>query len=98
MALYRMYFEEEAHPSSHETLVRGLVEAGVEKGEAERVVSEEGLWEGETKRAVQEQVGNGVDSVPVVSVEGRRRDLEFVGAREVEGYVKGLETVIKESQ
>lgn len=97
-ALYRKYFEEERHPSSEETLVGACVEAGVGEEEARGFVKDvdEGLVE--VKRAVQEQKGNGVDAVPVVVLEGKRRDLTFTGAKEVEEYRKGLEQIIKESQ
>ena len=43
-----------------------------------------------------EQTGNGVDSVPYVVFEGRRRDFTLVGAKEVDEYVKTLEQVAKE--
>ena len=56
---------------------------------------EDGLRE--VKDLVREQKMDGVDSVPYVVVEGRRRDVTLVGAKEVEEYVKSLETVVKES-
>lgn len=40
-ALYRMYFEEERHPSSMETLVAACKEAGIEEGEAVGVIEDE---------------------------------------------------------
>lgn len=40
---------------------------------------------------------NGVDAVPFVVVEGRRRDVSLRGCKEVEGYVRALETVIREN-
>lgn len=49
------------------------------------------------KMAIKEQVVNGVDSIPYIVFEGRRRDLTFEGARDVEEYVKALETIVKES-
>lgn len=55
----------------------------------------EGLME--VKMLIREQAGNGVDAVPYIVVEGRRRDLTLEGAREVDEYVKTLEKVIKES-
>ena len=47
---------------------------------------------------VREQAGNGVDSVPYIMFEGKRRDLTLVGAKEVEEYVKALETISRESK
>lgn len=98
LALYRMYFEEERHPSSAETLLAACKEAGVEDGEAARVVGDEDEGMAEVKMLLREVKGNGVDSVPVVSVEGRRRDVELVGAREVEEYLKVLQQIAKESE
>ncbi|KUJ17912.1 thioredoxin-like protein [Mollisia scopiformis] len=96
-SLYRQYFEEERHPSSRETLMRACSEAGIEEEEAKRVVEDEGEGLGETRGKIREQVSNGVDSVPFVVVEGRRRDLTIQGANEVEDYVKALEQIVKES-
>ncbi len=45
---------------------------------------------------IREQAGNGIDSVPYVVLEGKRRDFTIEGAREVEEYVKELEKVAKE--
>lgn len=97
-ALYRRYFEEEQHPSSPETLVAACVEAGVPEAEARRVVVDdesEGLVE--VKSALRESAMNGIDSVPTVVFEGRRRDLTLVGAKEVREYIKAMETIAKES-
>lgn len=95
-ALYRRFFEEARHPAADETLLEACVEAGIDKEEAEKVINdkEKGL------RPVKEKirsVGMDVDAVPVVSIEGRRRDLTLTGAKEVKDYVKALETIIKES-
>lgn len=97
-ALYRRYFEEEQHPSSPETLVAACVEAGVPEAEARRVVEEdesEGLID--VKSALRESAMDGIDSVPTIVFEGRRRDLTLVGAKEVRDYVKAMETIAKES-
>jgi predicted DsbA family dithiol-disulfide isomerase len=96
-SLYRMYFEEEKHPSSEETLVKACVEAGVDEKEAREFVKDE--YEGlmDVKNMIREQAMNGVDSVPYVVLEGRRRDITIVGAKDVEDYVKALEQIVKES-
>lgn len=96
-SLYRQYFEEERHPSSHETLLKAATEAGIEEGEARKFIEDEDEELMETKMAIREQAGNGVDSVPYVVFEGRKRDLTLVGAKEVDEYVKALEQIIKES-
>lgn len=95
-ALYRRFFEEARHPAADDTLLESCIEAGIEKTEAEEVISdkEKGL------RTVKERirsVGMDVDAVPVVSIEGKRRDLTLTGAKEAKDYVKALQTIIKES-
>lgn len=96
-ALYRAYFEEEKEPASVETLMAACEEAGIEKGEAERLIaSEDGLRE--TKSMVLEQKMDGVDSVPTIRIEGGRRDITLVGAKSVDEYVKALVTIAKESR
>ena len=52
----------------------------------------------DVKMLIREQASNGVDSVPYIMIEGRRRDFTLIGAKEVAEYVKILEQVIKESQ
>ncbi|KAL2071111.1 hypothetical protein VTL71DRAFT_12346 [Oculimacula yallundae] len=96
-SLYRQYFEEEKHPSSKETLMAACKEAGIDEKDAQTIIDDE--YEGlqETKSKIREQAGNGVDSVPFVLVEGKRRDMTLQGAQEVAGYVKALQQVVKES-
>ncbi|KAJ5054241.1 uncharacterized protein L3040_000521 [Drepanopeziza brunnea f. sp. 'multigermtubi'] len=96
-SLYRQYFEEEKHPSSKETLMTACQKAGIEEKEAADVIGDasEGLVE--TKTAIREQASNGVDSVPYVAIEGRRRDLTIQGASEVHDYFKALNQIFKES-
>lgn len=95
-SLYGQYFSQRAHPSASETLERALAAAGVEDEEARKVVGDENEGLVEVKRAIREQAGNGVDSVPWVVVEGRRRDFTLVGAKEVGEYGRVLEQVVKE--
>lgn len=45
---------------------------------------------------IREQAGNGIDSVPYVVFEGKRRDFTEVGAKEVGEYLKVLEGVVRE--
>jgi predicted DsbA family dithiol-disulfide isomerase len=103
-SLYRQYFEEERHPSSRETLLRAATDAGFDVGEAENIVGgdeeddaadEEGLQS--VKALIREQAGNGIDAVPYIVIEGKRRDLTLEGAKDVDAYVKALRTIIKES-
>jgi len=97
-SLYRQYFEEEKHPSNHETLVKAATEAGVDEKEAQAFIEDEDEDLMDVKMAIREQTGNGVDSVPYVVVEGKRRDFTLIGAKEVNEYVKTLEQCIKESR
>jgi len=96
-SLYKQYFEEENHPSSQETLVRAATEAGIPQHEAKAFVEDESEGLMEVKALIRQQAGNGIDSVPYIVIEGKRRDLTLVGAREVDEYVRNLERIIKES-
>jgi predicted DsbA family dithiol-disulfide isomerase len=96
-SLYRQYFEEEKHPSSPETLLQACKDAGIDEKEAKKAIEDE--YEGlqETKMLIREQASNGVDSVPYVIFEGRRRDITIQGANDVGDYVKALNQIVKES-
>lgn len=95
--LYDLYFTQRAHPSSVETLMEACLAAGLPEDEARRVVEDESEEAVETKMAIREQAGNGVDSVPYIVFEGKRRDFTLIGAKEVGEYVKTLEQVVKEA-
>jgi predicted DsbA family dithiol-disulfide isomerase len=95
---YQAYFEEGKHPSSEDTLVNVCVQAGMTEEEARKTVHEKEEWAAETKGLIREQIGEGVDTVPTVRIEGRRRDLTLVGAKSVEEYVKAFVTIAKESR
>ena len=77
--------------------MKACVAAGLSEEEAKRVVADESEEAMETKMAFREQAGNGVDSVPYIVFEGKRRDLTLIGAKEVAKYVKTLEQVVKEA-
>lgn len=96
-SLYKQYFEEEKHPSSHETLMRAATEAGISESDAKAFVDDEDDGLMDVKMLIREQAGNGIDSVPYIVIEGKRRDITLEGCREVEEYVKSLQKVIKES-
>lgn len=96
--LFRRYFEEGCDPASHSTLVAACVEAGIGEPEARALVEDEDWGLAETKKLIKQQEMNGVEAVPHVVVEGRRRDITIVGTKTVCEYVKILETVIKESR
>jgi predicted DsbA family dithiol-disulfide isomerase len=96
-SLYKQYFEEEKHPSSHETLLQACKDAGIDETEAKKVIEDESEGLQDTKMKIREQAGNGVDSVPFVMIEGKRRDITILGANEVEDYMKALQQIVKES-
>jgi predicted DsbA family dithiol-disulfide isomerase len=96
-SLYDAYFGRHKHPSSADTLREACVAAGLDDAEAERVVGDADLGLREAETAVRRQADDGVDAVPWVVVEGRRRDFTLVGAKEVGEYLKALESVVKEA-
>lgn len=102
-SLYDAYFCHAAHPSSPGTLHNACIAAGLDEEQAGALVGGANIGgdgargEREVKMKIQEQAGNGVDSVPYVVFEGRRRDFTEVGAKTVEQYVKVLEQVAKEA-
>ncbi|KAH8687967.1 thioredoxin-like protein [Tricladium varicosporioides] len=97
MSFYSLYFEQSQHPSSSSTLLTACLAAGIPQEKAEKVINDESEGLMEAKLAIRENVGNGIDSVPVVVVEGKRKDVTITGANEVEDYEKALRQVIKES-
>lgn len=96
-SLYRQYFEEEKNPSSRETLTKAAVEAGIGEKEVGEFLDDEREGLMEVKMLIQEQAGNGIDAVPYVSIEGKRRDFTIEGCQEVKDYLKALQQVVKES-
>lgn len=95
-SLYNQYFEQRAHPSSTETLVQACTAAGLSEEEAKKLVEDSDEELRETIAAIREQAGNGVDSVPYVIFEGRKRDFTLVGAKSVEEYEKVMVQIAKE--
>ncbi|MCJ1438682.1 hypothetical protein MMC27_008072 [Xylographa pallens] len=96
-SLYKQYFEQAQHPSSQETLLKATTAAGIVEAEARKFIEAEDEGLQEVRMLVREQAGNGVDSVPYIVFEGRRRDFTLQGAKEVPEYLKVLEQVAKES-
>ncbi|KAI9760695.1 MAG: hypothetical protein M1835_000116, partial [Candelina submexicana] len=85
-----------SHPSSASTLLAAATAANIPSQEAEAFIDEDdGLQE--VKMLIREQKSNGIDSVPYIVIEGKRRDFTLEGAKEVAEYVRVLESVIKES-
>ncbi|PNS20235.1 Structural maintenance of chromosomes protein 4 [Sphaceloma murrayae] len=94
--LYRRFFEEQKHPASLETLLEATIEAGVSETEARSYIENEDEDLMDVKLLIREQAGNGIDSVPYVVIEGKRRDFTMVGAKEVDEYIKAIQQCIKE--
>ncbi|KAL8771374.1 MAG: hypothetical protein Q9194_004915 [Teloschistes cf. exilis] len=81
-SLYAQYFTQRAHPSAPETLLKAASDAGIDHAKAKAFVDDEHDGLVETKMSIQEQASNGIDSVPYVIIEGKRRDFTLVGAKE----------------
>ncbi|KAL8757119.1 MAG: hypothetical protein Q9184_004301 [Pyrenodesmia sp. 2 TL-2023] len=107
-SLYTQYFTQRAHPSAPETLIKAAIAAGIDQAKAEALVNDEHEGMQETKMLLREQANNGIDScravdecreqVPYIVFEGKRRDFTLEGAKEVDEYLKTLESVVKEAQ
>ena len=97
-SLYSQFFENERHPSTDDTLLKATTDAGVPESEAKLFIEDKSDGLMDTKMLIREQAGNGVDSVPYIVIEGKRRDITLVGAKEVEEYEKALAQIAKESK
>jgi predicted DsbA family dithiol-disulfide isomerase len=97
-ALYSQYFENEKHPSADETLLKATTDAGIPESEAKPFIEDKNDGMLDVKNMVRQQAGNGVDAVPTIMFEGKRRDITLVGAKEVEEYEKTLKQIVKESK
>jgi predicted DsbA family dithiol-disulfide isomerase len=95
-ALFRRYFTEAQHPATQDTLVGACVEAGLSEDEARALTEDDEMGDREVRQKIR-TVAMDVDAVPMVTFEGRRRDITLTGAKEVSAYVKAMETIIKES-
>jgi predicted DsbA family dithiol-disulfide isomerase len=96
-SLYKQYFEEERHPASGETLLRAATEAGIDETEAKEFIENKSEGLRDTQILLRDSISNQVDSVPRIVFEGKRRDIEIEGAKEVDEYVIALKKIIKES-
>lgn len=76
--------------------MKAALAAGIPEAEAKAFIEDEYEELQETKMLIREQAGNGIDSVPYIVLEGKRRDFTIEGAKEVEEYVKQLEKIAKE--
>ena len=97
-SLYSQYFEHAAHPSSLETLLAAALAGGVSSHDAESFISDEYEDLVQTRMLIREQASNGIDSVPYVVIEGKRRDFTLEGMKEVREYVNVFESIAKESR
>ncbi|EHK45142.1 hypothetical protein TRIATDRAFT_87959 [Trichoderma atroviride IMI 206040] len=95
-ALYARYFEQGLHPSEDEMLIASCVEAGISEEEAKKVVLDKELGLNEVQAKLSE-IRRDVDAVPVVAIEGKKRDITLTGSKEIEEYLKALERIAKES-
>ncbi|KAK5074815.1 hypothetical protein LTS08_005615 [Lithohypha guttulata] len=97
-SLYSQYFENEKHPSSPETLFKATSDAGIPEAEAKAVIDNEKEFLRDTNNLIRETKSNGIDAVPNIMFEGKRRDITLEGAKEIEEYEKALHQIAKESK
>lgn len=95
-ALYMRYFEQGLHPSEDEVLIASCIEAGISEEEANKVVLDKELGLDEVQSKLSE-IRRDIDAVPVVAIEGKKRDITLTGSKEIEEYLKALERIAKES-
>ena len=79
-------------------MLEATADAGIPDAEARTFIQDTNDGLRDVKLAIREQASNAVDSVPYIVLEGKRRDLTLVGAKEVEEYEKALATIVKESK
>lgn len=94
-ALYALYFTESRHPSSYSTLAAALQRAGLQTDWLAAYLASDADKE-EVAEQVQEAMMAGIDGVPHVVFEGRRRDLTLVGNKEPAEYLRAMVQVLKE--
>ena len=95
--MYSLYFENEEHPASDKTLLKAAIDAGISESEAKEIIEDGSDGLRDVKMLIREQAGNGVDSVPYIVLEGKRRDLTLIGAKEIDEYMKAMQTISTES-
>lgn len=95
-SLYLQYFEQEKHPSSKTTLLAACEAAGVSDLSAMGDFIDSDELEEEVKDSIVEQNMTGVDGVPAIMFEGRRRDFTLVGAKSLPEYLATMNQVLKE--
>lgn len=79
-------------------MLKATSAAGISEAEAKPFIEDKAEGMTDVKNLVRQQAGNGVDSVPTIMFEGKRRDIELVGAKSVEEYEKTLRQILKESK
>lgn len=78
-------------------MLKATADAGIPEEEARPIIENKNEGLADVKSLIQEQAMNGVDSVPTIIFEGKKRDFTLVGARDVEEYEKTLHQIAKES-
>lgn len=95
-SLYLQYFEQAQHPSSKATLLTACKAAGVQDIDSMSVFIDSDALEDEVKESIVEQNMTGIDGVPAMVFEGRRRDFTLVGAKSPQEYLNTIKQVLKE--
>ncbi len=79
-------------------MLKATSDAGIPESESRPFIEDKTGGLMDVKNMVRQQAGNGVDAVPTVMFEGKRRDITLVGAKEVDEYEKALRQIVKESK
>lgn len=79
-------------------MLKATTDAGISESDAKPLIEDKNDGLLDVKNMVRMQAGNGVDAVPTIMIEGKRRDITLVGAKEVEEYTKALKQIVKESK
>lgn len=95
IALYESYHTLSLHPSELSTLQRAAHVASLKP--ITSFLEYPDIFLPETKALLCEQVRNGLDTLPLVVFEWRRRDFTLNGAKEVGEYLAVREKLVKET-
>ena len=79
-------------------MLKATNDAGIPESEARPFIEDANDGLRDTKNTIREQASNGIDAVPYITIEGKRRDITIEGAKEVEEFEKALHSIAKESK
>lgn len=92
-ASYKAYFTAGADPPSLPTLLGAAISGVVPHTEAKAFIADEMDFLSETRLLIREQANNGIDTVPHIMIQGKKREFTLEGATETKEYLKALKDV-----